>query len=35
MQDSIMADIPTLQTSTFMTSDPKSFDFVGSILDAM
>lgn len=31
MQDSVMAEIPTLQTSKFMMSDPKNFVFIGLI----
>ncbi|CAI9303118.1 unnamed protein product [Lactuca saligna] len=35
MTDSVMAAIPTLQTSTFFMPDPRNFTFVGSIPDAM
>lgn len=35
MQDSLMAEIPTLQMSTFTMSDPKNFKIFGSIPNAM
>lgn len=35
IQDSLMDEIPTLQTTTFVMSDPHNFDFVGSIPDAL
>ncbi|KAI3701012.1 hypothetical protein L2E82_45654 [Cichorium intybus] len=31
MKDSVMAAIPLLSTTTFVMTDPKNFDFVGSI----
>ncbi|CAI9303759.1 unnamed protein product [Lactuca saligna] len=34
-EDSVIAVIPFLQTSSFETSDPTKFIFVGSILEAM
>lgn len=35
MTDSLMAEIPMMQTTTFVTTDPRNFDFVGSILEAI
>ncbi|CAI9264306.1 unnamed protein product [Lactuca saligna] len=35
MQYSLMADIPSFQTTTFIKSDPRNFRFVGSIPDVM
>lgn len=35
MQDSLMTDIPMLETTTFVMSDPKNFKFVGSIPEAL
>lgn len=35
MLDSLMAEILSLQTTTFIMLDPKNFEFVGSISDAL
>ncbi|CAI9279636.1 unnamed protein product [Lactuca saligna] len=35
MNDSVIAVIPILQSTTFMMSDPRKFSFFGAILDAI
>lgn len=35
MKDSMMAEIPTLHTTTFVMSDQQNFSFVGSIPEVM
>ena len=35
MKDPVMAEIPKLQTTTFVILDPQNFNFVGSIPEVM
>ena len=35
MKDSLIAEIPTLQTTTSVMLDPKNFEFVGSIMEVL
>ncbi|CAH1433602.1 unnamed protein product [Lactuca virosa] len=35
MKDVVINVIPKMQTTTFVTSDPKNFDFIGSIPEVM
>ncbi|CAI9294695.1 unnamed protein product [Lactuca saligna] len=35
MKNSLIAEIPTLRTTKFVMSDPKNFEFVGSILEVL